>query len=279
MQEPRHDRLTPADLEAAVGLSTEAGWNQTSADWQRLLELVPEGCLAARVDGRLVATATVVGYPAGVKWVGMVLVAGAYRQRGIGTSMLRAALAVAGEGVVGLDATELGRPLYLAHGFADVAAIDRWVGRLTALALSPPLAALGQDNLEQALVLDRAAVGVDRAALLAHLAGAGASWVVRDPDSDRLVGLACLRPGREHAHLGPVVAKTEPALQTLLGAAAQRLGGGSVLVDAPRSAATTALLEAHGLVVQRRLTRMTRPGRQGILMGDSVAAATAFEWG
>jgi hypothetical protein len=35
------DLLTEADVDAAVALSTEAGWNQTEADWRRLLALAP----------------------------------------------------------------------------------------------------------------------------------------------------------------------------------------------------------------------------------------------
>jgi GNAT superfamily N-acetyltransferase len=282
MSDLRLDHLTPADLDAALALSIEAGWNQVAADWRRLLDLAPHGCLAGRVRGGLVATATVVSYAPGVSWIGMVLVARAQRQRGIGTAMLQAALAAAdGVGaVVGLDATDLGRPLYLTHGFADVAPIDRWVGTLR-----PPgrplssiaLTALAAD-LARACAFDRAACGADRGALLAHLAREpeAASWVATQ--GGRVVGLACLRPGREHAHLGPVVGEAA-ALGPLLAAAAERLGGGSVLLDAPRGEATTALLGAHGLRVQRRLTRMTRPARQGILMGAAVAAATAFEWG
>ena len=33
---------------------------------------------------------------------------------------------------VGLDASDLGRPVYLKQGFADVAPIDRWEGVLRA---------------------------------------------------------------------------------------------------------------------------------------------------
>src|SRR5262245_252556 len=88
--------LTRADLDVAVALSTEAGWNQTAADWGRLLDLAPGGCLAGRrVDGRLVATATAVAYPPGTSWIGMVLVARAQRRRGIGTAMLGRALELA----------------------------------------------------------------------------------------------------------------------------------------------------------------------------------------
>ena len=54
------DPLRSGDLEGALRLSTQAGWNQIAADWERILALSPEGCVAGRMDGHLVATATVV---------------------------------------------------------------------------------------------------------------------------------------------------------------------------------------------------------------------------
>ena len=92
--------------------------NQTAADWRRLLDLAPHGCLAGRLHGELVATATRVDHAGMARWIGMVLVKEAWRGRGFGTVMLER---VAGVGPCGLDATDLGRPLYQRLGFADVA--------------------------------------------------------------------------------------------------------------------------------------------------------------
>ena len=41
-------RLTPSDIPAALELSSDAGWNQTQADWRMLLGMEPEGCLRDR---------------------------------------------------------------------------------------------------------------------------------------------------------------------------------------------------------------------------------------
>lgn len=269
------DRLTEADLPDAVALSTEAGWNQTAADWRRLLALAPRGCLVGRLDGALVATATTVDY-GDVRWIGMVLVRKAFRGRGFGTAMLERAI---GDGPCGLDATELGRPLYRKLGFADVAPIDRWVGTLSAGEPGRRVEPLRPDTLPAALAFDEDACGVLRAPLLGHLAGEPDvhQWVALD--GDRVVGLASLRPGREHWHLGPVTSADASVLQRFLGAAARELGQATVLVDAIRDEERSAVLAAAGLHVLRQLTRMTKPDGQGMLMGPQVAAATAFEWG
>jgi GNAT superfamily N-acetyltransferase len=282
------DRLTHRDLPDALRLSTEAGWNQTGADWKRLLDLSPGACFGGRLAGRLVATATLASYGGDLaskySWIGMVIVERACRRRGFGTALLRQALEhglARGDSVVGLDATDLGRPVYLQHGFVDVAPIERWLGRLAPE--SPPpgieVETLAGTVPDEVLAFDRSAVGLDRGHLLRHLAADPDVLLLVARDRTRVQGVAFLRSGREHRHLGPVVAEPGAGLDGLLVAAAARLAGGSVLVDALRNDLTAGRLAASGLIVQRRLQRMTYGRPQGILIGARVVAATAFEWG
>jgi len=262
-------RLEPDDP-GALRLSTQAGWNQTSDDWRRVVALAGEGAFAGRVDGRLAATATVVRYDPGVAWIGMVLVDEAFRGRGYGTAILRRAVdharATVGD-AFGLDATDLGRPLYLKMGFVDVAPIDRWTGVLR----EGRSAAERLDAVDDALLrADRAACGADRGALLQSLPPT--AWRTRG-------GHAFLRPGRAAAHLGPLVAAGPDDLSALLGAAARERRGGAVVVDAFRRHGIPEALGAAGLQVARRLTRMTWARPQVLLDGPGACAATAFEWG
>src|SRR5256885_15018627 len=54
-------------------LSTQAGWNQTPEDWRMLMRLDAKGCFGVEVEGRLVATTTLLCYGRLLAWVGMVL--------------------------------------------------------------------------------------------------------------------------------------------------------------------------------------------------------------
>ncbi len=282
MEPIRFDALTPADLDDALRLSVQAGWNQTPADWRRILDLSPDGCFAGRLDDRLVATSTVVAYGPGPGWIGMVLVDEALRGRGYGSAVLARAVeharARCGD-AFGLDATDLGRPVYLKSGFADVAPVDRWEGTLAELPRLGEVHELSRTSFDEAAALDREACGADRSGLLLHLLHEPevAAWTVRR--DDRLAGFGFLRPGRQRWHFGPAVAEETGTLATLLSAAARRLAGARILLDAPRDPGVTGLLEKTGLAVQRRLTRMTFARPQPLLLGDRVGALTAFEWG
>ena len=55
LSDPVIRRLGIDDLEAAVGLSVGAGWNQTADDWQMLFRLAPDGCFSAEAATALSA--------------------------------------------------------------------------------------------------------------------------------------------------------------------------------------------------------------------------------
>jgi hypothetical protein len=68
-------RMAAADLPAAERRRGQAGWNQTRADWPRLLAWAPGGGGVAAQDGRVVGTATTTAYGTRLAWLGMLLVA------------------------------------------------------------------------------------------------------------------------------------------------------------------------------------------------------------
>src|SRR5580700_3873540 len=81
-------RLVASDIPAAIGLSEEAGWNQTSEDWRMLIDLAPQGCLAIEADGQLAATTTLLCYGRRLAWIGMVLTRAEYQRRGFARRLL-----------------------------------------------------------------------------------------------------------------------------------------------------------------------------------------------
>src|SRR3954470_5637296 len=122
--------LTPADIPQAMQLKAAAGWNQTAEDWQRVLNLEPQGCFGIDRDGTLAATTTVICYGRRLAWIGMVLTAAAHRGQGLATALMCRALEFTSARQVDwvkLDATPMGRPLYRKLGFSDERPIERWL--------------------------------------------------------------------------------------------------------------------------------------------------------
>lgn len=297
MSAPRVAPLGPDDLDAATALSTAVEWNQTRGDWARLLDLHPDGAFGAFVGGRLAATATIAAYAPSAAWIGMVIVHPSYRGRRLGSAVMDAVLATdaaSGADVVGLDATDLGTPLYERRGFVPVAPVDRWTGALrprdalradarpgAASTVAPDARTheLDAATADALAAWDRAHAGVDRGPLLRHLLGEAGVRAWRAERDGATVGYGVLRPGRTRAHLGPLVADDAGALGALLRAAVAWTGGAPVFVDAVRHDAARETFEAAGLHVARRLTRMTRFEAVPLLAGEPLRAAVGLEWG
>src|SRR5919107_5481387 len=212
--------LVEADIPAAMSLKEAAGWNQTGADWLRLLRLGPRGCFAAALDGRLVGTVTTTAYGRELAWVGMVLVDPSFRRRGIASRLMEAALShLDGEGVrtVKLDATPDGRHVYERLGFEDELTIERWSGRGRNGAFSKEVggesvrgdaacSAIDSARLEGIFELDRAAFGADRARLVEALAAQALAGAFVEGRRGGAGGYVLARAGSAADYVGPLVA-------------------------------------------------------------------------
>lgn len=281
------DRLTIDDIDNAWRLSSQVGWNQTSGDWRRLLELFPASCFAGRLDGELVATSTLATY-GDVGWIGMVLVDEAYRRRGYGSELFERALDAGHDqslDVIGLDATDAGREVYCQYGFETMIGIDRWAGSLR----RPDADGIKSDHAGPGRVepvetagpivdFDRTHAGTDRRVLLEHVITADDAFALRMNRDGRTRGYAVVRPGRRQTQVGPLVAVDDTDTSALLSGVAKRVDK-PVIVDALRGERTESLLRRSGLDVRRRLHRMTEGSPRAVLDGDAVLAAAGFEWG
>lgn len=258
--------LTEADVPAAMSLKESAGWNQTEADWLRLLRLEPRGCFAATVGERLVGTVTTTAYGGELAWVGMVLVDPSHRRRGIASRLMGAALSyLDGEGVltVKLDATPDGRHVYERLGFESELTIERWHRRGTDARPERTTEGAGASiveaaRLEEILELDRAAFGADRARLVELLFAESSAALVRKTE-DGVRGYALARAGSSADYVGPVVASDPETAARLLEEVLARLASRPVYVDVNTQFESGARsLAVRGFQKQRDLVRMRR---------------------
>ncbi len=250
------------DLEGALALSAEAGWNQVAADWLLMLRL--GSGFAVRDGGRVVATGLAIPYPPVFGWVSMVLVHTPYRRLGLATRLVeRATATLTGAGLLPvLDATPAGAEVYGRMGFRPVGNLLRWRGTGgagEAAAREPGIADRVHD-------LDRAAFGADRGAVLADLCGRPAPVAARAAGGD---GYLLSRAGRTATQLGPLVARDATTAVALLAAGLDAVAG-AVVVDVPEGAtAVAAHLAGRGFAPERPFVRL-------VLGRDAIAGTPAL---
>ncbi len=268
--------LHARDLDAALALSREAGWNQITADWQIFLELGSSICLT-REDGPPIATAATLPF-SGFAWISMVLVTAAERRQGFARWLLRHCVddLVARKLVPMLDATPAGRTVYAGLGFEDCWTLRRLVGRTVRIPAAEGHAAtvraLETYDWPQVVDYDIAVVGADRGALLRRIAGRlPEAALVAERDS-RIVGFLLGRAGRVMSQLGPLAAENDGIARALLARAIAAVRAPLVIDMPDRHAALGDWLTALGFAVERPYIRMSYGARATV--GDSARMFT-----
>jgi GNAT superfamily N-acetyltransferase len=263
-------RLCAEDIPGAAQLSAEAGWNQTAEDWQTLLELSPEGCLAIEVDGHLAATTTLLCYERSLAWIGMVLTKAEYRRRGFAGRLLAQTLENAdamGIATIKLDATDQGQPLYERLGFRSEQEIERW----SRPGVSTQLRTNRISTKEPWHNLDSQVFGADRSQLLERLARL-------NPPTSISQSYLFTRSGRVIAYLGPCVSEDARTARKLIEDCVLNSECSWSWDLFPRNQDAVALARDLGFSLQRRLMRMAR-GKDLREKENAIYAIAGFELG
>jgi GNAT superfamily N-acetyltransferase len=272
------------DIPGALRLNQLAGWNQTEADWGRLLAASPSGCFVMEDGAMVVGTATTLCYDHRFAWIGMVLVDPGFRNRGIGSKLLQRTidyLDSIGIPTLKLDATPLGKPLYEKLGFVSEYRIDRWTLKRT-----PPDAGtvvtgrLPGQLLSEVLTRDREIFGADRSALLCSLDEQAPDLTLAVGNDRQLDGYAFGRHGLFADHLGPWIARDHSAAQGMLERFLQKSPRDTVIADALEANPTAGqILGSAGFTITRPLTRMYRGPNRFPGQLESLLAILGPEFG
>lgn len=252
--------MTPDDLPLGLRLSRDAGWNQTPADWSRLLDLAAGVAFVAELDGVPVGTTTACDFGP-IAWVAMVLVDPDARGRGVGTALVTHAVeAFDALGVLSirLDATPLGEPLYRRLGFVAEYPLTRFQGEPDGIEEATGASPLDSRRINELLILDCLVTKTVRYRLLARL-------LDEDPGETRihasegvLDGYLMSRPGAFATQIGPCIGRPR-AGAALLAEALARHRGRPVVVDIPAAnEGARQIVQAAGLAPRRELMRMVR---------------------
>ena len=304
--ELRLETLGPGDVEAGLVLSDAAGWNQTADDWSLFIRR--GHAIGLRDDaGRWVATAVALPYGTDAGWISMVLVADAWRHRGLASRLMDACVEHlrAAALVPVLDATPAGAMVYRRIGFAAGFEIDRWERQASATtaataataatattgATAPtpaeaPASRAGSPrpaslvDLDALAALDRTATGLDRRFLLESFLARPATRAWRAADGR---GFVIARAGRRAVQIGPLTASDATQAIALLHAAiaaASEPPGRAVFLDLPRAHREVAgWLEQQGFTRQRPFIRMSLGAAQPPVLGAGMFVLAGPEFG
>jgi GNAT superfamily N-acetyltransferase len=277
--------MTEEDLHFAMELKNIAGWNQVENDWRGYMRIAKDGCFLAEMGGEKAGTATAIPYENRFGWVGMVLVHPSQRRFGIGTALLQKTITFLEElGVdcIKLDATPMGKKVYIPLGFQDEYEVTRYQGKAPILPINrlvTDLAAepITPENLDEIIAFDAHSFGANRGEILRSLYKRHEDLAFYVKKDGIVLGYLLTRVGFDAVQIGPWAAVNELAAEVLFVEVLRSIPGRKIFLDVPKpNLSGTALMEKYDFEVQRGFWRMflgdnRYPGQPEHIYGTSGA--------
>jgi GNAT superfamily N-acetyltransferase len=270
------------EIQLAIDWAADEGWNPGLHDAWSFHAADPDGFLVAEVADDPVGCISAVAYGTGFGFIGLYIVAPAWRGRGIGMRLWNAGMSRLAGRVVGLDGVPAQQENYRRSGFALAWRNIRHggVARAGGPHLSDEVVPLAQIDLDTLCHKDLEVFPAPRTAFLrawrAMPDSTGLAWQ-RD---GRLGGWGVIRRCRAGYKIGPLVADDLAIASALYSGLCDAVPAGeAVYLDVPEpNAQALALAQAHGLTAVFETARMYA-GPEPACRLETVYGVTTFELG
>jgi ribosomal protein S18 acetylase RimI-like enzyme len=273
--------MTRAEVALAVDWAAEEGWNPGLHDAESFLAADPHGFFIGVLEGKPVASLSVVRYGTGFAFLGLYIVRQAFRGRGLGWALWRHGMASAAGRQVGLDGVVAQQGNYRKSGFVLAWRNVRYQGTGGAPGgVDPRLVRLQGVPFRAVQAYDQPFFPAERGAFLA-------AWLAQDDaialgwvEAGALRGYGVIRRCRTGWKVGPLFADDEAIAEALFAALRSHAGPGEpVFLDIPEpNAAAVALARRHGLRMVFETARMYTGVAPPVPM-DRMYGVTTFELG
>ncbi|MBR1223958.1 MULTISPECIES: GNAT family N-acetyltransferase [unclassified Bradyrhizobium] len=279
MNDLRIRPMRPDDISIAVDWAAAEGWNPGFADAACFATVDPQGFFIGELDGAPAAMVSCVNYSDHFSFLGFYIVRADLRGRGYGLGIWNAAIAHAGQRVIGLDGVVAQQQNYRRSGFELAYANIRYGGTVAAPAVPSGVVALTELPLAAVAAYDATVFPAPRTAFLRawiNAPGHSGRALVRD---GALAGWGVIRACRKGHKIGPLVADDRATAEVVLSALLASVGGGEIFLDVPGiNRDAVALAQDLGLTPVFETARMYT-GTIPPLRLERVFGVTTFELG
>jgi len=273
-------RMEREDVDFAIGLARDEGWNPGIHDADAFYAQDPDGFLVGEVDGEPVACTSMVRYGDAFAFWGLLIVRPEYRGRGYGLAVSKAALDHAGDRIVGGDGVVAMQPKYRDRlGFEILYRNIRYRG--TGGGETPDgLVPASEVPFDDLCAYDAAIFSVPRHRFLKPwLSQKGAVALASTGQNGEVRGYGMIRKCFDGHKIGPIFAETPAIASSLLDGLAAAVPGEAYFFDAPEpNAAAVALARERKMEIVFETARVYRGGAPAVPL-EQVFGVTTFELG
>jgi N-acetylglutamate synthase-like GNAT family acetyltransferase len=272
-------RMERKDVDFAISLAREEGWNPGLHDADAFYAQDPEGFFIAEADGEPVACSSMVRYGDTFAFFGLLIVRPDARGRGYGCAVTRAALAHAGDRTIGGDGV-----LAMQQKYHDRLGFDiryrniryRGTGGGT---MPDGLVPASSVPFADLVAYDAGIFSAARPDFLAPWLSQEGATALALPGGAGIAGYGVVRPCFEGYKIGPLFADTPAAAETLLDGLLAAVPAAPVFFDVPEpNPAAVSLARGRGMEPVFETARIYRGAPPRVPLGR-VYGVTTFELG
>ena len=274
--------MTRAEVDWAVELAADQGWNPGLYDAECFYRTDPEGFLIGLLDGKPVACISAVSYGRRFGFIGFYIVLPEHRGKGYGYRIWQAAMERMRGHNTALDGVPDQVTNYMKSGFHLAYNSYRFEKRFTGLAesRSPGIVPLAEVSLEDVLRYDRQCFPEDRRVFLECWLKMPESTALGCVEAGRLKGYGVIRRCRKGYKIGPLFSDDAGTAEKLyLALASGAEDDAPVFLDIPEpNREAVALAGKYGMKTVFATARMYT-GKEPDIRLDKVFGVTTFELG
>jgi GNAT superfamily N-acetyltransferase len=226
--------MTLAEVQTAVEWARAEGWNPGLHDVDCFYHTDPNGFYAARLDGKIVGTVSIVKYSEDFAFAGFYIVHPDDRGKGIGLALQQFVINKTGSLNLGIDGVVNMQARYEQSGFKTAYSNTRYAGFLKGANMDSCVP-IKKADLEKVAVFDSAFFPVERRRFLECWLYQNDSRALMVQNSDGSIkGYGVIRKCFQGNKIGPLFVQDAKTAHDLLSSLASTVSGEDVFLDVPR---------------------------------------------
>jgi GNAT superfamily N-acetyltransferase len=199
--------MSSADLDFAVHITGQMGWELARSDFEFMMELEPKGCFVLSEDSEKIGIATTVSFGK-TAWFGNLIVNESKRGRGAGSLLVNHSLKYLKSKkveTVGLYAYMEKIPFYKRLGFKPDLEFTVLKGKAFPSPPSMDITQAGKKDIKEIIEFDRAFLGESRIKMLEPILSDQENLCFVSTKNGRIAGYSVAKVYRGMAELGPLL--------------------------------------------------------------------------
>ncbi|SAK54178.1 N-acetyltransferase GCN5 [Caballeronia arationis] len=273
-------RMRADEVGLALEWAAAEGWNPGLHDAPAFHAADPHGFFIGEMDGEPVGCLSAVAYGESLGFIGLYIVASAFRGVGLGIRLWNTGIEYLGERNIGLDGVVSQQANYRRSGFRLAYRNVRFEGLARDdAATCGGIVEASAVPFEQIADYDRRMFCAPREAFLRAWLDQPEGAALVALENGRVQGYGVLRACRSGYKIGPLFADDSRIADDLYGALVARVPGATVFLDVPEAnPEAVALARRHGMSSIFETARMYTKAPPAVPL-DCVFGVTSFELG